>query len=179
MVFVPEPPAPSAQISLLAIGALAAPEDVAEARVLLREYAAFLAAHPHTARFCSASLEAEAIRLPHSFLEQGGGCLLARDGQAAGGFLAWRQAPVQVASHAWELKRLWVRPAFRRLGMGRALLEESLRRAVDADCKTIFLDTVPAPMAAAVALYRQLGFEPCPPYNGGAVEGLAYYRKAL
>lgn len=168
---------PLSSLSSTEVGAAA--DAVAEARTLLREYAAFLSSHSETARYCSASLEAEAARLPFSFIEQGGGCLLARATGEAGGFIAWREAPGQFALHAWEVKRLWVRPAFRRLGMGRALLRDVLRRAAAAGRESVYLDTAPGPMAAAVNMYRELGFEPCAPYNGNAVEGLAYFRKTI
>lgn len=177
MDFHLHPPARPTAISLTEIAPSASPEIRAEAQTLLREYAGFLSAHPETALYCSASLEAEASRLPFSFIDRGGGCMIARASGEAGGFVAWREAPGQ--PRAWEIKRLWVRPAFRRLGMGRALLEDVLRRAARAKRTAVYLDTVPAPMAAAVSMYGKLGFEPCPPYNGNAVEGLACFRKAL
>lgn len=95
------------------------------------------------------------------------------------GFIAWRALPATVSPDAWELKRLWVRPAGRGLGLGRALTEAVLHRAKTAQRKAVFLDTAPASMAAANRIYLQLGFVPCAPYNDNPVEGLAYLMKTL
>lgn len=169
------------------IPASASEDTLAQARELLLEYGRFVIAQPGAARFCFGSLEKEAARLPISYLEQGGGCLIAHmHGQPAGfpagfplGFIAWRTVPPTVEPDAWELKRLWVRPAARGLSLGRALTQAVLDRAIDASRKAVYLDTAPASMAAAHRIYLDLGFEPCAPYNDNPVEGLAYLRKAL
>jgi len=156
-----------------------AAERLAEGRELLLEYGRFVIAQPGAARFCFASLETEAARLPLSFLEQGGGCLLARAAGEPVGFVAWRALPAAIEQDAWELKRLWVRPAGRGLGLGRALTQAVLDRAVAAGRKAVYLDTAPAAMGAALRLYLDMGFAHCPPYNDNPVEGLAYLRKEL
>jgi GNAT superfamily N-acetyltransferase len=173
---------PSVQIEELS--ADDAPSHIAEARELLLEYGRFVIAQPGAARFCFGALEKEAERLPHSYLDQGGGCLVATVKVATvkgtpTGFVAWRTVPVSVAPDAWELKRLWVRPAGRGLGLGRRLTEAVLDRAVAAQRRAVYLDTAPAAMASAHRLYLDLGFEPCPPYNDNPVEGLAYLVKYL
>jgi ribosomal protein S18 acetylase RimI-like enzyme len=150
-----------------------------QARQLLLEYGRFVIAQPGAARFCFGSLEKEAARVPLSYHEQGGGCLIAHAHGQPAGFIAWRTIPESVAPDAWELKRLWVRPAARGLALGRALTQAVLERAVAASRNAVFLDTAPASMAAAHRLYLDLGFEPCAPYNDNPVEGLAYLRKNL
>jgi ribosomal protein S18 acetylase RimI-like enzyme len=156
---------------------------LAQARELLLEYGRFVIAQPGAARFCFGTLEKEAARLPFSFLEQGGGCLIAHapaDAQAQpAGFIAWRAVPATVEPDSWELKRLWVRPAARGLSLGRALTQAVLDRALAAGRKAVYLDTAPASMAAAHRMYLDLGFAPCAPYNDNPVQGLAYLRKAL
>jgi GNAT superfamily N-acetyltransferase len=154
-------------------------EVLAAARELLLEYGRFVIAQPGAARFCFGSLEKEAARLPLSYSEQAGGCFIAFVDNAPTGFVAWRAlAPSsQVAADAWELKRLWVRPGGRGLGLGRALTQDVLDRAVAANRKAIYLDTAPASMAAAYRLYLDMGFIPCAPYNDNPVEGLAYLVK--
>jgi GNAT superfamily N-acetyltransferase len=150
-----------------------------QARELLLEYGRFVIAQPGAARFCFGSLEQEAARLPLSYIEQGGGCLVACvDGDPAG-FVAWRSVPGNVEPDAWELKRLWVRPVARGLALGRALTQAVVDRAVAAGRKAIYLDTAPASMGAAHRLYLDMGFKPCPPYNDNPVEGLAWLRKLL
>jgi GNAT superfamily N-acetyltransferase len=161
------------------IAATASDTTLAQARDLLLEYGRFVIAQPGAARFCFGSLEKEAARLPLSYHEQGGGCLIAYVEDEPAGFIAWRNIPETVAPDAWELKRLWVRPIARGLSLGRILTQAVLLRAVAAGRKAVFLDTAPASMATAHRLYLDLGFKPCPPYNDNPVEGLAYLRKNL
>lgn len=170
---------PSLQLSIEEITADSPAGDVDAARELLLEYGRFVVAQPGAARFCFGSLEKEAARLPLSYLEQGGGSLLARRAGEPVGFVAWRTVPETVAPDAWELKRLWVRPAARGMRLGRALTLAVIDRAVAAGRKAIYLDTAPAAMGAAHRLYLELGFEPCAPYNDNPVEGLAWLVKLL
>jgi len=154
-------------------------EVLAEAKELLVEYGQFVISQPGVARFCFGSLLKEAERLPATYLEKGGGCLLARvDGEPAG-FVAWHTLEPVAAPETWELKRLWVRPAARGLGLGRTLTLAVLKRAVNARMKAVYLDTVPESMPSAHRLYLELGFTPCEKYNDNPVEGLAYLVKHL
>jgi len=152
---------------------------VDEARTLLLEYGRFVIAQPGVARFCFGTLESEAARLPQSYIEQGGGCLVAWANGKAVGFVAWRAVPETVAREAWELKRLWVRDEGRGMGLGRALTQAVLDRAATAKRKAVYLDTVPGAMTAAHRLYLDMGFVPCAAYNDNPVEELAYLVKHL
>ncbi len=152
---------------------------LAQAREMLLEYGRFVISQPGVARFCFGSLEKEAVQLPLSYIEQGGGCLVADVRGQMAGFVAWRAVPESVAPRAWELKRLWVRPQGRGLSLGRALTQAVLDRAVAANRTAVYLDTVPEAMPAAHRLYLDLGFVPCPPYNDNPVDGLAYLVKYL
>jgi putative acetyltransferase len=154
---------------------------LAAARELLLEYGRFVIAQPGAARFCFGALEKEAANLPLSYHEQGGGCLLALVDHAPSGFVAWRAlAPSpQIAPGAWEMKRLWVRPEARGLGLGRALTQAVLDRAVAYKQNTVYLDTAPTAMQNAYRLYREMGFVPCAPYNDNPVEELAYLVRFL
>jgi GNAT superfamily N-acetyltransferase len=149
------------------------------ARELLLEYGRFVLRQPGAARFCFDALEKEAASLPHSFHHQGGGCLLAHANNLPVGFVAWRTGPVSVSAHAWELKRLWVRPAGRGLGLGRALTQAVLDRAVAANRKAVCLDTVPGVMAAAHHVYLELGFSPCEAYNDSPIDGISFLVKYI
>jgi GNAT superfamily N-acetyltransferase len=126
-------------------------------------------------------LEKEAAGLPQSYLEQGGGCLLAQVAGNPEGIVAWRaiESTDQVEPDAWEMKRLWVRPSARGLGLGRRLSQAVVDRARIARRKALYLDTAPASMGAAHRIYLELGFEPCGAYNDNPVEGLAYLKKRL
>jgi GNAT superfamily N-acetyltransferase len=151
------------------------------ARELLLEYGRFVVAQPGVARFCFGSLEKEAERLPLSYQEQNGGCLMAWVKDSPAGFIAWRSiaASANVVQNAWEMKRLWVRTIARGLGLGEMLTLAVLERAATAGRKAVYLDTVPDAMIAAHRMYLRLGFEPCLPYNDNPVEGLAYLVKFL
>ena len=153
--------------------------QIAEARELLLEYGRFVTAQPGVARFCFGTLEKEAAGLPLSYIEHGGGCLVAHVEKKAAGFVAWRAVPASVAPDAWELKRLWVRMEGRGLGLGRALTQAVIDRAIAARRTAVYLDTVPEAMTAAHRLYLEMGFEPCEVYNDNPVEGLAYLVKRL
>jgi ribosomal protein S18 acetylase RimI-like enzyme len=171
--------AASRPITLQSIAADASEATLAQARELLLEYGRFVIAQPGVTRFCFSSLEQEAAHLPFSFIEQGGGCLITHIQSEPAGFVAWRALSPAVEPDAWELKRLWVRPAARGRSLGRALTQNVIDRAIAAGRKAIYLDTAPASMAAAHRLYLEMGFAPCAPYNDNPVEGLAWLRKPL
>lgn len=63
-----------------------------------------------------------------------------------------------------ELKRMWLRPACQRRGLGRRLMDACLDEARRLGCRALRLDTM-AKMEAAVHLYRAYGFREIPPYN--------------
>jgi GNAT superfamily N-acetyltransferase len=171
----------SQSVELIELVSGASPH-LTEARELLLEYGRFVISQPGVAHFCLGSLETEAARLPGSYRDLGGGCLLARVAGKPAGFVAWRELPAVALDSwddSWELKRLWVRPEARGLHLGRTLTFEVLDRAIQAGRKSVYLDTVPEAMAAAHQLYLQLGFIPCEKYNDNPVDGLAYLVKHL
>lgn len=76
-----------------------------------------------------------------------------------------------------EIKHLWVRPAFRGTGLGRALLAELERRARELGATEAVLDTN-ARLEAAQALYRSTGYADVPPYNDNP-NATHWFRKPL
>jgi GNAT superfamily N-acetyltransferase len=178
---MPPQPADSRILRLEELAPTTPEPALAQARDLVVEYGRFVIAQPGAARFCFGSLEKEAARLPTSYHEQGGGSLLALVNEEPAGFIAWRAlAPSPaVVPDAWELKRLWVRPVARGLGLGRLLTQSVLDRAIAADRKAVYLDTAPAAMAAAHRVYLDLGFQACSVYNDNPVEGIIFLVKFL
>ncbi len=77
-----------------------------------------------------------------------------------------------------EMKRLYVRPAYRRSGLGRQLAELILRDAEEAGFREILLDTLPQ-LEAALKMYRDLGFEEIPSYNDSPLAESIYMKKTL
>ena len=78
--------------------------------------------------------------------------------------------------HACEMKRLYVRPAFRRFGLGRLLTQALMDGATQVGYSSLLLDTLDD-MEAARGLYTSLGFEEIPPYYFNPIPG-AHYLKA-
>jgi putative acetyltransferase len=120
--------------------------------------------------------EAELALLPGDYAQPTGALLLALvDGQVAGCCAMRPLADVDYAN-ACEMKRLYVRPAFRRLGLGRLLAQAILDEGRRAGYSAMLLDTLDD-MEAARELYAALGFEEVPPYYFNPVPG-AHYLKA-
>ncbi len=76
-------------------------------------------------------------------------------------------------STACELKRMYVRPAHRRLGLSRLLAEAAIGAGRDLGYRQILLDTV-SDMRAANALYESLGFRDIPAYRNNPLPGDRY-----
>ena len=81
-------------------------------------------------------------------------------------------------ANAGEMKRLYVRPLFRGLGLGRMLAEEILNQGRRCGFTWVLLDTLDD-MEAARALYGELGFEDIPPYYFNPIAGAHYLKVAL
>ena len=94
------------------------------------------------------------------------------------GFIAWRTMPASVAADAWEMKRLWVRPAARGLGLGRALTQAVLDRAVGPPQGRLSRHRSSLDGSCSSALLG-LGFALVLCYNENSVDGIAYLVKYL
>jgi putative acetyltransferase len=84
----------------------------------------------------------------------------------------------ELSADACEMKRLYVRPAARGSGTGRALVAASIVKARELGYAAIRLDTLPT-MDAARTLYLALGFRPIERYNDNPVEGVLFFELAL
>ena len=103
-----------------------------------------------------------------------GGLVLSLVDDAAAGCVGVRRLQDGVA----ELKRMYVRPAYRGYGLGVGLLQEALRVARSLGYRTIRLDTL-ATMTGAQALYRRFGFYAIPAYRFNPLEGAVYMEMRL
>lgn len=149
----------------------ASPEDWQETRLILREYADSLGVD-----LCFQGFEQELAGLPGAYAEPQGLLLLALIEGSVAGCGAFRPLPDADYPNACEMKRLFVRPAFRRFGLGRVLAEELMDRAAEAGYSSMLLDTLDD-MEAARGLYENLGFVEVPPFYFNPIPG-AHYLKA-
>jgi len=143
------------------------------ARALFREYAAGLGVD-----LCFQGFEAELAALPGDYAPPQGALLLAWvDGELAG-CGAFRPLPDVDYANACEMKRLYVRRAFRRFGLGRLLAQALIDGAVQAGYSAMLLDTLDD-MEAARGLYETLGFTEVPPYYFNPIPGAHYLKVDL
>lgn len=146
------------------------PVEWALTRELFLEYARSLAID-----LCFQDFDAELNGLPGDYAAPRGALLLALvDGQAAG-CCALRALDNVDYPNASEMKRLYVRKAFRGSGLGRQLAEAILDAARSAGYGCVLLDTLDD-MEAARALYQDLGFEDIPPYYHSPIVGAHYLK---
>jgi GNAT superfamily N-acetyltransferase len=129
-------------------------DQIALARELFQEYAAWLGVD-----LCFQGFDAELANLPGAYAFPRGRLLLAMKGEVAAGCVALRS----LDETACEMKRLFVRPAFRGNGLGRRLAERVVEEARGIGYSIMRLDTLPR-MDAAVRLYESLGFQRCAAY---------------
>lgn len=163
--------------------------EIEAVRRLMRKYRDFLSQHPTgSAHFCMTGFEEELEALPAKYRAPGAllvafvdekpmGCIAIREMRVAGPMAAVHEA--DGGGLALELKRLWVRPAGRGLGLGRRLMEAAVTLARSREAGAVYLDTVPAAMPEANRLYGALGFEQVERYNNNDLFGVAYFRLRL
>lgn len=148
-------------------------EHLATAHTLFQEYAEQL-----NIDLAFQDFQEELETLPGAYAPPTGELLLAQvDGMAAGCCALRPIADVDYPDAA-ELKRLYVRRAFRGFGIGRQLAARIVEHARHIDYRCVLLDTLDN-MEAARALYMELGFEEIPPYYHNPIRGAHYLKVDL
>ena len=144
-------------------------EYIPQVRELFKEYEASIGVD-----LCFQNFEKELAALPGGYAPPEGRLLLACEGDDIAGCIALRKIDCQTC----EMKRLYVRPAFRGSGVGRALVDAILKEAREIGYSRMRLDTLPS-MKEAIALYQSLGFHPIASYRPNPVEGALFLERGL
>ncbi len=148
------------------------PADFVQTQSIFREYAQSLAVDLSFQNF-----EQELKDLPGEYGAPRGSLILAHVDGLVAGCCALRPLDNCDHANAAEMKRLYVRPAYRGLGIGRQLTEAILDAAHRLGYGCVLLDTLDD-MEAARALYEDLGFEQIPPFYHNPHAG-AHYLKVV
>ena len=144
-------------------------DDLPEIRAMLAEYADSLGIDLSFQDFAR-----EVRDLPGDYGPPSGALLVAHGETAALGMVAMRRR----GAGRVEMKRLFVRPAARRTGLGRQLVEAIITEARRDGYREMCLDTLPS-MGDAQRLYERLGFHDVAPYYDSPVAGTRYMSRAL
>lgn len=149
------------------------PQDWAQAAVIVAEYGTSLGVD-----LSFQSFDQELADLPGCYGGDHQVFLLAKVDEDVAGCCALQTLFGEGEANACELRRLYVRPAFRGFGLGRLMVEALMQRARELGYGAMFLDTL-SDMEAARDLYASLGFEPTEPYYFNPLRGAHYFRVDL
>ena len=144
-------------------------EHLQQIRKLFIEYATGL-----NFDLCFQDFKKELEGLPGEYEPPEGRLLLALYNGQVAGCIALRK----LCEGICEMKRLYVKPEFRRRGIGRALAVAIIQEAKKLGYEYMRLDTAPS-MKEAIALYRSLGFKDIPPYRYNPIEGAMFMELSL
>jgi len=145
-------------------------EDIRNARTLFEEYAAGLGIS-----LCFQNFDRELANLPGDYAPPDGRLLLAAETDQLAGCVAMRK----LAPGLCEMKRLFLRSAYRGQGLGRVLVDSIINEARKLGYTHMRLDTLPGRMDQAIALYRSVGFAEIAPYYENPVEDAKFMELKL
>jgi len=137
---------------------------IPDVRAIFIEYQAWLGFD-----LCFQGFDGELNNLPGDYRPPSGRLYLAVEKEDTAGSVALRKLKDDVC----EMKRLYVRPAFRGRGLGKDLAKAVIRAAREVGYAVMKLDTLPS-MSAAIGLYKSLGFVETDAYRYNPIEGTKY-----
>lgn len=141
-----------------------------EAKLLFVEYAQSL-----DFDLCFQGFEEELAALPGKYSPPDGFILLAKSDNRLAGCIALKKLDDGIC----EMKRLYVRPQFRGLGIGKLLCDKLLKKARFIGYKIMRLDTIAQKMKSAINLYESYGFYEIPAYYDNPQDGVIYMELKL
>ncbi len=144
-------------------------EHLEQVRTLFREYASTLGID-----LCFQDFDEELAGLPGEYSPPAGCLLLSLAANDPAGCVAMRRWSEGIG----EMKRLYVRTAFRNKGVGRSLAQAVIAEARQRGYGRMRLDTLPS-MKEAIALYRSLQFREIAPYRPNPIEGALFMERDL
>lgn len=136
-------------------------QDLEDIRILFGEYSGLVAE-----ALCFQNFDQELEALPGEYAPPGGALLIARGMNQVAGCVALRRLDAATG----EMKRMYVRDAYRGSGLGRRLALAAIEEARTRKYGRVVLDTLPK-LAPAIALYRDLGFRETGPYLASPTPG--------
>jgi putative acetyltransferase len=145
------------------------PEDYLEARRLIEEYVAWLAADLSYQNY-----DDELKNLPIMYGPPRGAIILLRHGEEYAGVVGLREH----GEGCCEMKRMYVRTCHQGKGWGKVLMDAFLAKARQLGYKRVVLDSVRS-LSVACALYRGSGFVEIPPYRYNPAPDAVYMEKVL
>ena len=140
-------------------------EHIETVRCLFREYETWLGLD-----LCFQGFEQELLTLPGRYAPPDGRLFIASADEEPVGCIAMRKLEDGIC----EMKRLYLRPDARGLGLGNRLIEKLIDEARSAGYKKMRLDTHPPKMGKAVQLYESHGFHSIPPYYNNPNDGVLF-----
>lgn len=146
--------------------------DMESVRSLFREYQAWLGVD-----LCFQGFEDELANLPGRYAPPGGDIFLAITTDGVAGGVAFRPLGVDIEKSC-EMKRLYVRDAWRGKGLGRQLADLVVGAATACGYKSMVLDTLPK-LNLAQQMYARMGFKEMAPYYENPLPGVVYMKKTL
>lgn len=165
----------------LTIVEAASPEDIGDVRLLFGEYATSLGWD-----LTAGWIADELAGLPGPYAPPAGSLLLARVDGSAAGAVGLQLVPEKSrcgdvdVSTSGELKRLFVRPDYRRHGVAKALMLRAEQEALARGYDSLLLTTNGQMFPLAQGLYDSLGYVETIPYrNDMPYPGIRWMRKAL
>lgn len=148
-------------------------DDIARTKALFVEYADSL-----DFSLCFQGFDREMEEFPGAYAPPLGCLLIAYADQGAAGAVGLRPLESRGSTRRCEMKRLYVRPNYRKRGVGQQLVRRIITEAKEMGYLAMRLDTLPS-MRSAREIYGAYGFVPVENYNDSPLDGIEHFELDL